>query len=209
MSGWIRKSFSSQGITQIPSGPHLGKVQARLGGTVVLMIDVSGSMDGEPILSAIDGALKFVDEAVGAGYQVGVILWNTGITSSCPPSKSAAAARAVLAPVKSASGGNALDGPLEACHQMLDDRKGDRVVALFGDGDLTPKLAVLAKVALMKSENIRFVTRGLGAHAAAEFAEIDSEDADSVAVESVAELSEGIASMALSLRSSGRSGAKG
>ena len=43
----------------------------------MLCIDVSGSMDGKPILEAVRGAKKFVDEAVEARYKVGVMLWNT------------------------------------------------------------------------------------------------------------------------------------
>ena len=45
----------------------------------------------------------------------------------------------MLAPVNRAYGGNDLIGPLERCHQVLDRFTGDRVVALFGDGDLTPQ----------------------------------------------------------------------
>ena len=59
------------------------------------------------------------------------------------------------------------------------------MVALFGDGDLTPKDQVLRKVAQMKSENIRFVTRGLGAAAAQEFGEISDEEPSSAAIDDV------------------------
>ena len=65
------------------------------------------------------------------------------------------------------------------------------MVALFGDGDLTPKDRVLAKVAQMKSENIRFITRGLGWAAAREFAEISDEEASAAAVERVEDLAAG------------------
>ena len=166
----------------------------------MLMIDVSGSMDGQPILEAISGALAFVREAVEARYHVGVMLWNTGITVLAEPTLDGADALAVLSPVNRASGGNALDGPLSRCHAILGGFTGDRVVALFGDGDLTPKAQVLAKVAEMKRDNIRFVTRGLGAYAAREFAEITDEDPTSVAVEAVQDLAQGIASMAVSLK---------
>ena len=43
----------------------------------MLCIDVSGSMDGKPILEAVRGAKTFVAEAVEARYKVGVMLWNT------------------------------------------------------------------------------------------------------------------------------------
>jgi hypothetical protein len=52
----------------------------------------------------------------------------------------------------------------------------------------------------MKAENIRFVTRGLGRYAAAEFGEISSEEPSSASIDEVAELADGIATMAASLK---------
>jgi uncharacterized protein (DUF58 family) len=201
---WIRRSFSAPGLTQIPPGTGLAALQGRYGGTVMLCIDVSGSMDGLPILEAIRGASEFVTEAVEAHYQVGVMLWNTEVVALAEPSADGVAAQQLLAGVRGAYGGNFLIGPLSHCHRILDGATGDRVVALFGDGDLTPRAEVLAKVAQMKAENIRFVTRGLGPLAAREFAEIgEDEEAAQVEVRSVDELAAGIASMAASLRSRG------
>ena len=74
-------------------------------------------------------------------------------------------------------------------------------MAIFGDGDLGPRERVLAKVAQMKAEDIRFVTRGLGSAAAREFAEVSGEEQPSVAVIGVDDLAEGIATMAASLKS--------
>ena len=49
--------FTAAGLTQIPPGPHLRTLQGRYGGGVVMLcIDVSGSMDGKPILEAVRGA---------------------------------------------------------------------------------------------------------------------------------------------------------
>ena len=46
MATWIRRPFDAPGLTQIPPGPHVRAVQGRFGGTVMLCIDVSGSMSG-------------------------------------------------------------------------------------------------------------------------------------------------------------------
>jgi uncharacterized protein with von Willebrand factor type A (vWA) domain len=178
-------------------------VQGQFGGTVMLCIDVSGSMDGLPILEAVRGAQEFVAEAVAAHYDVGVMLWNTDVVALAEPTRKGTTAMQLLAATNRAAGGNNLIGPLSQCHQILDRFTGDRVVALFGDGDLTPKAAVLAKVVQMKAANIRFVTRGLGALAAAEFGEISSEETSNVQVVSVGELAAGIAGMAATLRSRG------
>jgi uncharacterized protein with von Willebrand factor type A (vWA) domain len=200
MVSWIRRSFSAAGLTQIPPGPHLSALQSQFGGTVMLCIDVSGSMDGRPILEAVKGAREFVSEAVAAHYKVGVMLWNTHVVGLAEPKADGVAAMELLAPLNHAAGGNNLIGPLEQCHQIVNGFTGDRVVALFGDGDLTPKDLVLAKVAQMKSENIRFVTRGLGAVAAREFGEISSEESSTAEVRQVDDLAAGIAGMASSLK---------
>lgn len=200
MPDWIRRSFTAAGLTQIPPGPHIGALQGRFGGTVMLCIDVSGSMDGRPILEAARGARDFVTEAVAAHYRVGVMLWNTTVVALAEPTAEGAEAMRLLEKLDRAAGGNDLIGPLQHCHKILDNFTGDRVVALFGDGDLTPKGAVLAKVAEMKSQNIRFVTRGLGPLAAHEFGEISSEEPASAEVRQVEDLAVGIAGMAASLK---------
>jgi uncharacterized protein with von Willebrand factor type A (vWA) domain len=200
LASWIRRAFSAPGLTQIPPGPHLPALQGRFGGTVMLCIDVSGSMDGAPILEAVRGAQQFVAEAVAAHYKVGVMLWNHLVENVCEPTADGKAALALLAPVDHAWGGNDLFIALNHCHQVLDRFTGDRAVALFGDGDLTPKAQVLVKVVQMKAENIRFVTRGLGPYAAREFGEISDEEPSTASIDNVAELAEGIADMATSLK---------
>jgi Mg-chelatase subunit ChlD len=197
---WIRRSFTAAGLTQIPPGPHIGALQGRFGGTVMLCIDVSGSMDGLPVMEAIRGAQEFVTEAVAAHYKVGVMLWNTDVVALSEPSADGSGSSRLLASVRGAYGGTSLLAPLRRCHQILDEYSGDRVVAIFGDGDLGPRDLVLAKVAQMKAEDIRFVTRGLGAVAAQEFATVSSEDSSEVEVRQVEDLAVGIASMAASLK---------
>jgi hypothetical protein len=125
------------------------------------------------------------------------------VEAVCEPTADGKAALALLGPVSRAAGGNDLLVTLIHCHQILDRFTGDRVVALFGDGDLTPKAAVLVKVAQMKGENIRFVTRGLGSYAAQEFGEISDEESASATIGDVADLAEGIADMAASLKHRG------
>jgi von Willebrand factor type A domain len=200
VAGWLRRSFTALGVTQVPPGPHLAALQGRLGGTVMLCIDVSGSMDGVPIREAVRGAREFVTEAVAAHYNVGVMLWNTQVVELAEPTADGGAALRLLEPVDRASGGTSLLRPLQRCHQVLDNFTGDRVVALFGDGDLGPREQVLAKVAQMKSEDIRFVTRGLGPVAAREFGDLSTDEASTGEVAGVEDLAAGIASMAATLR---------
>lgn len=201
MAGWIRKAFDGLGITQSPTGPYLDELRACFGGTVVLMIDVSGSMSGQRLQEAAQGGWAFVDEATEAHYSVGLILWDHGVEGSVPPEINGASVRELLRDVSSA-GGTDLYPSLVHAHEMLTGLRGDRVVAIFGDGDIGSPRRVLDKVAQMKGEGIRFVTRGLGQASAQQFAEISDEEIEAVQVESVDGLATGIASMAQNLRGS-------
>jgi hypothetical protein len=202
---WIHRSFTAPGLTQIPSGPFLRAIQDRFGGTVMLCIDVSGSMTGNPLAEAVRGARQFVAEAVAVHYEIGVILWDHGVAAMALPAADGVVATEVLDKAH-ICGGTDLLPALIRCHEVLDDYSGDRVVALFGDGDLGPaRDAVHARVARMKAENIRFVTRGLGPQAAREFGDISSEDPQHAVIDGVADLAEGIASMAATLKSHGLS----
>ncbi len=99
MADWIRRSFTSAGLTQIPPGRHIGALQGRYeGGVVMLCIDVSGSMDGKPIREAVRGAKTFVTEAVDARYKVGVMLWNTEVTALAEPTTDGKGAARLLGP---------------------------------------------------------------------------------------------------------------
>ena len=196
LPAWIRRSYTAPGLTQIPPGPHLRSVQERFGGTVMLCIDVSGSMVGAPLAEAVRGAAQFVAEAVAAHYRVGAILWDDGVAAVAEPTASGLTAHGVLDAALIRGGTNLLPG-LTRCHQVLRGFTGDRVVALFGDGDLGPqRVEVLALVAVMKAENIRFVTRGLGSRAAQVFGEISDEDPASSTVAEVGDLADAIADMA-------------
>lgn len=203
MASWIRRPFTGPGLTQFPPGPHLRALQNRFGGTVMLCIDVSISMTGSPLAEAVRGARQFVAEAVAAHFKVGVILWDTDVAALAEPTSEGQAATMVLDNAR-IGGGTSLLRPLIRCHEILDRFTGDRVVAVFGDGDLGhPRELVLAEVAQMKSDNIRFVTRGLGPDATREFGEISSEQPDSAAIDDVADLAKGIAGMATSLKRRG------
>jgi hypothetical protein len=166
-------------------------------------------MTGTPLAEAVRGARQFVAEAVAAHYKVGVILWDTGVADLAEPASDGLAATAVLDGAYIHGGTNLLPA-LIRCHEVLDGLTGDRVVALFGDGDLGPTPEVVRdRVARMKAENIRFVTRGLGSQAAREFGEISDEEPSSAVIDDVSDLAGGIADMVASLRTYGLSRSPG
>jgi hypothetical protein len=197
-AGWTRKSFSSDGVTEYPSGPELGRLRARFGGAVILALDVSGSMQGDRLAKAVTGCNRFIDEAVDAGYQVGVVLWHHGVEGDAAPATDPRGARRLLRSAVAAGGNSAVPFLSLAHRQLMALDVGDRVVAIFGDGDLGDRRLAEDKAAELIEDNIRILTCGLGEGSAQQLAAISTEKS-APRVATADSLADSIASMAQSL----------
>lgn len=198
-ASWIRKAFASPGLTQHPVGAHLDALQGQLSGSVVLCIDVSGSMHGSSLAQAVEGARRFVDEALEANYQVGIVLWDTSVKQSVKLGSSARDIDKILS-MASAGGGTNLLPALRAADKQLDDRSGDRVVAIFGDGDMGDREGSMRQAESMKRRDIRIITCGLGGSSAQALDVISSEGRDEPRTAGSQDVAEAIAGMASGLR---------
>lgn len=199
MTSWVRRAFTNVGLTQYPPGPRLGSLQRKfVGGSVILCIDCSGSMAGYPLEQAVHGAGRFIDEAIEARYDVGLMLWSNRVDVHVPLSPTGTAASGALSAAK-IYGGTDVMPALWQCRRDLAGLTGDRVVAIFSDGEVSRLSDVLETVAEMKADNVRFVTRGMG-HGASWLESISSDGTSDVMVHSVETLAEDIAAMSDSLR---------
>jgi hypothetical protein len=203
MSTWIRRSFTGAGLTQSPPGPHFDALRARLSGTVMLCIDVSSSMGGEPLQRAIAGGTTFFTEAREAGYRSGLILWDHRVKEHIPAD---APHEKVLATLKAArsSGGTDLVPTLRLCKEIFAARKGDRVLCVFGDGDVGNRDKAQRLARELCAMGVRIVVRGLG-HGAQEALSAlvcpgeNGENDSAQLIEDVQGIETGIASMATGL----------
>lgn len=202
MTDWIRRPFDAVGVTQHKPGRHLAALQEPLLGKVILCIDVSGSMLGRPLAEAVRGAHEFVDQAVAARYRVGLILWHHGVALSVPLSGDPKAVRAGLRGAI-ASGGNDIIPTLRIGIATLGGLTGDRVLAVFGDGDIGPVGPAVAAAQEAAALGIRIVVRGLGSYAASALAQIATGDTESAEIAGNADIASGIAGMASSLKTTG------
>lgn len=210
MTDWVRRNYDGAGPTQYPVGPHLAAVQEPYLGKVLLCIDVSGSMGtrepgGTRLQLAVAGARRFVAEAVEANYRVGLVLWNHGIYRSVSLSRDPTSILTGLDQARTAGGTNVAPA-LRLGVKQLADLTGDRVLAIFGDGDLGPTRPALAAAREARDRGIRIVVRGLGKRAAAELSRIATEAAGDALISSGSAIEAGLASMArhLTLRRQGR-----
>jgi Mg-chelatase subunit ChlD len=198
-AGWTRKSFSANGVTEYPVGPHAQRLRARFGGAVILALDVSGSMQGDRIGKAVQGCQRFIDEAVDAGYRVGLILWHHDVAADVPPEADPKAARRLLERAADSSGGTNVLACLDLAHrQLMATDAGDKVLAIFGDGDLGNRQAAEDRAAHLIRDDIRILTCGLGEGSAQELASISTEKTAPRTATSE-NLAESIASMARGL----------
>jgi von Willebrand factor type A domain len=200
MSSWIRRQFDSIGLTQSPPGPHLAALQARFGGTVLLCIDVSYSMGGEPLRQAVSGGQQFIDEAVTAHYRCGLVLWSHKVVEFVAPGEPEATVRATLTDAVS-TGGTAIVPTLTLGKRVLGSLTGDRVMCIFSDSyieDLSEAVALARELCAM---GVRIVVRGLGQGAtdALSVLTCPGERDDHQLIEHVKAIGPGIASMATGL----------
>ncbi|MGA5464324.1 vWA domain-containing protein [Mycobacterium sp. NPDC050041] len=202
MATWVRESFDSHGLTQHAAGPHLAKIQELASGWVVLCIDVSGSMWGSPIRQACDGARRFLADAAQNGYRVALLEWHHGVSGYYGFNTGLVELDRILMTGLHASGGNDIVPTLELCERELGTYRGDRVVAIFGDGDLGNASSAQTKAADLHSNGIRILTLGLGEGAATALNVISSERLDAPRVVDSGELANGIAALAKVLKRS-------
>jgi hypothetical protein len=201
MSSWIRSNFDGIGLTQSPPGKYLAALQRQFGGTVLLCIDVSGSMHGEPLRQAIRGGEEFVREAAGAHYECGLVLWHHDVARYVAPGTRHSAVLGALRHAKS-TGGTDLVPTLCVAKELFQPLHGDRVLCVFGDGDIGDRQTAVSLSRELCAMGVRIVVRGLGRDATANLSHLlcpDAPEADSQVVGDVGSIGSGIASMAAGL----------
>lgn len=199
MAGWTKKNFQADPVTEFIPGPNLGRLQASLSGAVILALDVSGSMSGDRLVQAKRGCHRFIDEAVAENYSVGVILWHHGVSAFTPPNRSPRHSRNMIESA-SASGGNDIVPCLQDAHAaLMAAPAGDRVVAVFGDGDLGNPRSARDAASVLITDGIRILTCGLGEESAAQLDVISTETVDTPRAATSESIAESIASMASGL----------
>lgn len=208
MSSWVRSNFDGIGLTQSPPGKYLDVLQRQYGGTVLLCIDVSSSMRGEPLRQAVKGGEQFLREAVDAYYTCGLVLWNHTVHKYAAPDTRHTKVLGTLQHAHS-SGGTDLADTLRATKKLFQPMGGDRVLCVFGDGDIGDPGIVVPLARELCAMGVRIVVRGLGRGATANLERLlcpGATETDSQVIEDVKSIGSGIASMAVGLTAMRRRG---
>lgn len=181
VAGWMKKTYDAVGVTEWPPGPELGRLSRRFatGGAVVLLIDVSSSMEGAAIASARKGGADFVREALDGDYEIAVVLWNHDVAGATEISENPKRALQLVSRAR-AFGGTQIEAAISRARQMLlqwrrEYPSGDAVIAIFGDGDLGISDSKAARLARdLHKDRIRVLTLGLGEQSARDLAAIST-----------------------------------
>lgn len=186
MNGWMKKTFTAEGVTEWPPGPCIEELVKHFGqsGAVMLLLDVSSSMlaklsDGSSrIEQAKIGCRGFIDEAAAGGYGIGLMLWSHAVEDVAIPSEDGATARLLLSQARPRGGTDVVPALAHAGKILMQADVDDRVIAIFGDGDLGAVAEAKQEAARWASKGIRIITLGLGDKSAKALGVISTESDD-------------------------------
>lgn len=229
MPTWLRRKYDAIGMTQFPAGPHLGVLQASFRGSVVLCIDVSGSMsmdDRTP--QAVAGSHRFIDEALASRYDVGSLVFSARAIEGVLP---LSADRDLLHGFAETLGGqrahlefwhdddayqrycrdpatkNPVDMPSDGIASAigrsadsLRGRPGDRVIAIFTDGEFFNPEPVTRSIEQAMREGIEVIMLGLGDEATRSIEDAANGEPIRAMTAAADDIADAIAGMASGLR---------
>jgi len=143
---------------------HLDSLDDLAGGqaeplSVVLLLDVSGSMSGEPLVHAKQGARGFIEQFLAGevylppGVRIGVVAFGSDVTTVMPfdedPRDGLAAIDAI-----SISGSTNMSDAIRTAHSMLASEPGRRVTLLLTDGAPDNRNATRGAAASARNDGI-------------------------------------------------------
>lgn len=103
---------------------------------VVLVLDTSGSMSGEPIAATRDAASRFANTVLGAdkSCRVGVVTYASGSSTACSFTKYSTTVEPIVSRI-GAGGGTNISSGLSTAESMLSDSEArNKIIILMSDG---------------------------------------------------------------------------
>lgn len=161
---------------------------------VYLLVDCSGSMDGDKIEQAKNGAVDFAKESIKKGYAVGLIKFDTVAAHLISPQKELAQFENQVREMMATGDTNMTDA-IEIATEKLADKEGNRVICIVTDGVPNNPQTALDAAQEAKDMGIEIMTIGTEDANKNFLDQIATQSELSVSVDS-SKLEEGITSMA-------------
>lgn len=102
-------------------------------GYVYLVVDCSGSMEGNKLNQAKKGALRFAKDALIKGYSTGLIQFDSSATHLCEPTREISVLEQCLRKIELGDATYMAEA-IYLAHQRLKDKLGVRVMVVVTDG---------------------------------------------------------------------------
>lgn len=133
-------------------------------GSLYILLDCSGSMEGEKLNKAKKGSLNFAKEAQIKGYAIGLVKFDSDATHICKPLRDISVLSHYLEGIKAGGSTNIADA-IQLAKQKLLNKTGFRVMVIVTDGEPTdgeptPREATLKAAKEAKIIGIDIITIG-------------------------------------------------
>lgn len=164
-SNGIKITKQDKRITQSEGGVLIRRedgptgAKATVTGIVYLLLDCSGSMRGNKINQAKQGALSFAKDALFKGYLTGLIRFDSVALHLCDPQPRLSAIQRQLQQI-SAGGSTNMTEAIELAIQRLMVNKGTRVIVIATDGMPDNENSALQAAEQAKKKGIDIIAIG-------------------------------------------------
>ncbi len=195
----LRRRYSGHGLTTYPPGKYFDQVSDLHAGKLIMVIDVSSSMSGKRLTAAVSGARDLLGAALAESYLVGVVSFASSARVAQPLTTDLKAVGHALGGLV-ASGGTDMSRGIRQAHKLLEELRGERVMAIFSDWETDRRSAIAAAVAARR-DGIRIIAT-IGGTASPEFMrEVIGEDEEvDLKVADDSQIRERVAGMASLIR---------
>lgn len=149
------RRFHAHGITTFPPGARFAEVSDSMSGKLFFVVDVSLSMEGARLRGAVRGARDLLHHALDESYLVGVIAFNDSARVVQDLTDDGRPVDRALSRLRARSGTDLAKG-IALGHRLLAERRGERVLALFTDGE-TDRAAALRAARAARRDGIKII----------------------------------------------------
>lgn len=136
-----------------------GQPKSNAGLNIMLVIDISYSMEGHPLSQAKKAALEFVKKTNLETSAISVIGFSDDVTEYCQPSHDRGVIEKAIKRLKEQGG---TESPLEFCYQRLAGSKAKPVIVVLTDGSWSGQKRAIATSDRCRDVGIDIIAIGFG-----------------------------------------------
>jgi len=143
-------------VTSYPPGRYFSEVSDLYTGKLLMVVDVSGSMEGERMSAAIGGSGELLSQALTDSYAVGLVAFSGSASLELDLTTELRAVERALSRLRIRWSGTDMSEGIKLAHRVLRTRRGERVMAIFSDGETDRPTAIAAALAA-RADGIRII----------------------------------------------------